>query len=152
MNYTLEIELNQPRARVVELFDDADNLGAWQPGYLGMKHVGGEEGKAGAQYELRYLHGKREIPMLETIEVHNLPDEFSAVYDAKGMKMKVTNKFEEVGEGKTRMIVESEAEVSGILMKLIALIMPGCFKKQSWKYMENFKAFVEEGKDLRKEK
>ena len=34
---------------------------------------------------------------------------------------------------------------------MIALIMPGCFRKQSLKHMENFKAFAEDGTDLRKE-
>ena len=28
-------------------------------------------------------------------------------------------------------------------------IMPGCFKKESFKYMTNFKAFAETGADVR---
>lgn len=53
MNYTLEIEINQPRARVAELFGDPENLGAWQPGYLGLEHLSGTEGAAGSTSTLR---------------------------------------------------------------------------------------------------
>jgi carbon monoxide dehydrogenase subunit G len=151
MNDTLEIEINQPRARVAELFGDPENLGAWQPGYLGLEHLSGTEGAAGSTSTLRYAHGKRVIEMTELLEVNNLPDEFSATYCAKGMKMTVRNRFEEAGPDKTRWDSENEAVVSGIMMRVIALIMPGCFRKQSLKYMENFKAFAEDGTDLRKE-
>jgi len=34
-------------------------------------------------------------------------------------------------------------------MKLIGLLMPGAFEKQSVKYMKDFKAFAEEGKSIR---
>jgi hypothetical protein len=33
-------------------------------------------------------------------------------------------------------------------MKLLGVLMPGAFKKQSMEYMNNFKAFVEEGKSV----
>ncbi|MEO1843423.1 MAG: SRPBCC family protein [Akkermansiaceae bacterium] len=54
MNYTLQIEINQPRARVAELFGDPENLGVWQPGYLGLEHRSGQEGAAGSTSTLSY--------------------------------------------------------------------------------------------------
>ena len=30
--YSAEIVINLPRSRVIELFDDADNMFKWQPG------------------------------------------------------------------------------------------------------------------------
>ena len=47
--------------------------------------------------------------------------------------------------GKTRWISESEFQFSGFGMKLMGLLMPGAFKKQSLKYMEDFKNFAEKG-------
>jgi hypothetical protein len=150
MKYALEIEVMLPRERVGELFGEAENLGAWQPGFVGLEHASGKPGKPGAKSRLTYLNGKREVVLTETIEVNNLPAEFSATYEAKGMRMAVRNRFEESGAGRTRWISENEAQVSGVLMRIIALLMPGCFKKQSFKYMENFKVFAEDGADLRK--
>lgn len=151
MNYSLELEINAPRERVVELFDSLENLGAWQPGYLGAEQLEGEPGAVGSKMSLKYAHGKREIELVETIVTNNFPEEFSALFEAKGMEMTVRNYFTEAGEGKTTWRSENEAKVSGIVMRLISFIMPGCFKKQSLDFMVNFKAFVEEGKDLRKE-
>jgi hypothetical protein len=36
-------------------------------------------------------------------------------------------------------------------MKLFGWFMPAAFKKQSWKYMEDFKAFVEKGESVKNE-
>jgi hypothetical protein len=41
---TLDIEINQPRARVAELFGGSENLGAWQPGFLSIEDPEGESG------------------------------------------------------------------------------------------------------------
>ena len=42
--------------------------------------------------------GKREIDMIETITVKNLPKEFSATYEAKGVWNEMKNYFEEIDE------------------------------------------------------
>ena len=117
---------------------------------LGMEQISGEEGKVGSKARLKYLHGKREIELIEAVDVDNLPDEYTGTYETKGMRMTVRNLFKEDGPDRTKWISENEAEVSGLMMTIMAKVMPGCFKKQSWIYMENFKAFAEEGKDLRK--
>jgi hypothetical protein len=36
-------------------------------------------------------------------------------------------------------------------MRLVGLLMPGAFRKQSQQYMQDFKAFAEHGKDVREE-
>ena len=148
MHYRLELEIGVSRARVCELFGDPENLGAWQPGFLGIEPIESEGKK---KFRLRYSHRKREVEMIETIEADDLPDEYTATYEAPGMEMRVRNRFEELGAEKTRWISENEGRVSGLLMRVISLVMPGCFKKESAKFMENFKAFAEEGKDLRNE-
>ena len=49
----------------------------------------------------------------------------------------------------TGWVSENEARVSGFFMRLMTILMPGCFRKESLKYMENFKAFAETGADCR---
>ncbi|MGZ4090907.1 MAG: hypothetical protein ACXVNO_09335 [Bacteroidia bacterium] len=52
------------------------------------------------------------------------------------------NKFERVNDTTTRYISEQEFRFKG-MMRFIALLMPGAFRKQSMKYLESFKNFVE---------
>ena len=44
-----------------------------------------------------------------------------------------------------------EFQPSGFMMKTMALLMPGAFKKQSKKYMIDFKNFVEKGTSVAEE-
>lgn len=149
MQYTLEIEIDQPRSKIAELFGDPQNLAFWQPGFVSYEHLSGDEGKPGSKSRLLYKNRGRDVEMIETVEVDNLPDEFTATYEAKGMRIKVKNLFTEVAPDKTRWVSENESKVSGFMMRIISIIMPGCFKNESWKYMENFKAFAEDGSDVR---
>ena len=36
-----------------------------------------------------------------------------------------------------------------MMMRLVGLLMPGTFRKQSLQHMQDFKAFAEHGKDVR---
>ena len=52
MKYTREVVIDLPRDRVIELFDDADNLPKWQEGLQRFEHVSGEPGQPGAKSRL----------------------------------------------------------------------------------------------------
>jgi uncharacterized membrane protein len=142
MKYTTEIEINKPIERVVELFDNPDNLGKWMEGLLSFEPLIGTPGQPGAKSLLKFKMGKREIEMTETITTRNLPDEFSGTYEAEGVFNIVKNRFIKLSDTKTKYITENEFQFKGF-MKLIAFIMPGAFKKQSGKYLKDFKKFVE---------
>ncbi|MBK6504812.1 MAG: SRPBCC family protein [Ignavibacteria bacterium] len=142
MKYTVETEINLPIARVVELFDDPENLKHWQPGLISFEPISGTPGQPGAKSKLKYKMGKRDIEMIETITVRNLPDEFSGTYEAKGVFNIVKNYFRPVSENKTKYINESEFQFNGF-MKLIGFLMPGAFRKESEKYLMQFKEFAE---------
>ncbi len=45
--YTVEIEIALPRDRVIELFDNAENLLKWQKGLQSFEHISGEPGQPG---------------------------------------------------------------------------------------------------------
>ena len=44
---------------------------------------------------------------------------------------------------------ENEYRFSGLLLRLVGLLMPGAFRKQSLQHMQDFKAFAEQGTDVR---
>ena len=145
MKYTIEIMIDLPREEVIKKLDNADNMKHWQKGFVSYEHLSGTPGKEGAKMALNYKMGKREIAMTETITKTNFPDEFHATYEAKGVFNVQKNHFTEVDNNTTRWVSESEFKFSGFMMKTMAFLMPGAFKKQSCKYLEDFKNFAEKG-------
>ncbi|QQS30815.1 MAG: SRPBCC family protein [Sphingobacteriales bacterium] len=143
MKYTVEIEINKPIDKVIELFDNVDNMGKWMEGLQSFEPLSGTPGQVGAKSKLRFKMGKREIEMIETITVRNLPEEFSGTYEVDNVFNIVKNKFVKISEERTKYITENEFQFKGIFMKIIAFLMPGAFKKQSLQYLNAFKKFAE---------
>jgi carbon monoxide dehydrogenase subunit G len=144
MKYSNEVVIQLPLQRVIELFDNPDNLRHWQPGLISFTHLSGTPGQPGAKSRLLYKMGKREIEMIETVTKRDLPREFSGTYEAKGVLNVQQNLFEALPDGSTRYTSVAEFQFKGIMMKLIGLLMPGAFKKQSQQYLDDFKAFAEQ--------
>ncbi len=142
MKYSLEIEINKPRNTVIELLDNPDNMKHWQPGLVSYEFMEGEPGKVGAKMKLKYKMGKREMEMVETITKNNFPSEFDASYETKGVFNVQENKFIELDENRTKWVSDSEFRFSGF-MSIMSLFMKSTFKKQSFKYLQSFKDFVE---------
>ncbi len=142
MKYTLEITINQPREKVIALFDSEENLYKWQEGLQNVNHISGNKGEVGSKSEMHFLMGKREVKMIETITHRNLPEEFHGTYDAGNVFNIQKNYFKKVDDDTTKWISEAEFQFKGF-SKLIFPLMKGAFKKQSYKYLENFKKFAE---------
>ena len=142
MRYQIEIILNLPRDRVIELFDSFENLKEWQEGLISHEHLSGEPGQTGAKTKLLYDMGKRRVKMIETIITRKMPDEFSATYDASGVHNIVRNFFHDQGDT-TRWVLDSDFQFHGY-MRIMSLFMPSSvFKKQTRQSMESFKNFAE---------
>lgn len=92
--------------------------------------------------KLDFMVGKRQIDLLETITKNNLLNEFEGKYEWKGGWNTLKNQFIELGDDKTIWTTETEMQLSGF-MKVNGFLMPGSFKKNSYKFMENFKEFAE---------
>ena len=147
MHYTVEIDIDLPRDRVIELFDSTENLKKWQRGLQTFEHLEGEPGQAGAKAHMVFRMGKRKFEIDETITERDLPDGLTCTYDAKGVHNIVKNRFVEVTPDKTRWTAEHEFVFSGF-MKIVGFLAKSAFPKQSMKYMRDFKAFAEDGIDV----
>jgi hypothetical protein len=143
MHYTCETTINLPINRVIELFDNPDNLSKWQPGLQSFEHLTGEPGEPGATSKLLYKMGKRTIEMIETVETRNLPHEFTGRYETPGVFNRNQNRFEAFDEHTTRWVSNMEFRFQSLTMKLMGWLSPGAFKKQTQKFMDLFKAFAE---------
>lgn len=148
MKYSVEIDIHLPRDQVIALFDDPDNLYKWQEGLLSFEPLSGEPGQPGAKSRLVFQMGKRRLEMIETITVRDLPDEFSGTYDASGVHNLVRNRFLELGPNQTRWVSENQFQFRGF-MRLVALLFARQFPKQSLKYLQDFKAFAENGTEVK---
>ncbi len=78
--YTVVIEIELPRSRVVELFDDASEKFKWQPGLYSLEHVSGEPGRPRAVSKLVYTSGLQRIELTETVTGRDLPRSFESCY------------------------------------------------------------------------
>lgn len=142
MKYTVDILIDLPRAKVIALFDNPDNMQKWQPDLISFEHLSGEPGQVGAKSKLHYKMGKREVEMIETITKNDLPNELSGTYETKGVFNIISNTFHEVNENQTKWVSENEFQFSGF-MKLIGIFMKSAFPKQTLKFMNQFKEFAE---------
>ena len=143
MIYTCEIDVNHTRERMIELFDNPDNLPKWLIGLERFTHISGEKGFPGAKSEFVVTAGNRTVEMIETIETRDLPEEFTAIYEAKGVWNRTENFFHVNDDGSTKWIQTNEFRCDGLMMKLMMKLMPGAFRKETMKQMESFKAFAE---------
>ena len=142
MKYTQEIVIDLPRNRVAELMDSWENLYHWMEGLKRHEHLSGTPGKVGAKTKMFFEMGKRKIEMVETVTKQDFPNHFNATYEAKGVWNEVFNTFEATGENSTKWIQECEFRCAGF-MRIMIFLMPGAFRKQSLKYMQDFKKFAE---------
>lgn len=143
MRYAVEIEINRDKAGVTALFTGPDNLKKWQPELLSAEPLNGPPGETGSTCCLRYRMGKAVLEMRETVVENGLPDRFVATYEADKVWNKAENTFTETRPGTTTWRMDTEFRFRGF-MRVVGLIFPGSFKKQTRKSMERFKAFMEE--------
>lgn len=145
MKYSTSIDINAPRERVVELFNNPDNLSKWQDGFKGVEQISGAPGTTGAKKKMFYEMNGREMELLETITANKLPDSFAALYQHTAMENTMTSRFIEINEGQgTRFEVDVEyTKFNGLMPKLMATFFPGVFRKQSQKWFEQFKQHAE---------
>ncbi len=148
MKYTCKVEINAPIEMVVALWENEDHFEEWQDGFHSIELLSGEKNQVGAKSRI-LITSPQKIELIETILKNNLPEEKTGLYEHIHMTNTQTSRFEKLGENKTVYISEVEyTKFNGAMIKLMAKIMPGKFKAQSQKWMDQFKAFVEEVVEL----
>ena len=144
MRYQRDLDIDAPRDTVLALFLEPDNLTVWQPDLVSFEHVSGEGPRdLGAVTRQVHRMGKREVEMTETITVNDPPENFAAIYEADGIWNLVENRFTETDAGRTHWALTSECRGTGFMVKLMLLLAPGMFRRQTDDLMHRFKAFVE---------
>ncbi len=143
MKYTTEVIINLPRTKVIELFDNTENMYNWQEGLKSFEPISGDPGQEGAQSKMVFEGRKGDLEMTETITKRNFPDEFHGVYKARGVYNEMLNYFTDLEDNKTLWRTVSIFKFSG-LMAIMAPFMKVAFKNNTLLSMERFKSFSEE--------
>ncbi len=140
MKFTCTVDINCDRAKVVEIFSNPDNLKHFQEGFKSKEHLKGVPFENGSTAKLTY----EKLELIETILENNLPDSFKALYEHKHMTNTMKVSFQDLGNNKTHYISEIHyTKFNGFLIKLMAKIFPGMFRKQVLKWMHLLKDYCE---------
>ncbi|MFD4027855.1 SRPBCC family protein [Streptomyces sp. NPDC058576] len=159
MKYTVSIEIALPRERVVHLLADPAHLPEWLRGLVLHEPLSGVHGQVGTTSRVVLQTGQRQMECTETItrrepaDLHGIPQGSVVHFDreivGEGMWSAVRDRLTEAGPQTTLWESENEYRFSGLPMRLVGFLVPGVFRKQSLRHMRDFKAFAEEGKDVR---
>ena len=162
MKYTVSMEIALPRERVAQLLADPEHLPKWLRGLVLHEPLSGVHGQVGTKSRVVLQMGQQKMEATETItrrepvDLHVIPSGSVVHFDreivAKGMWSAARERLIEAGPEKTLWESENEYRFSGLMMRLVGLLMPGAFRKQSLQHMQDFKAFAEHGKDVREGK
>jgi hypothetical protein len=162
MRYTVSIEIALPRERVAQMLASPEHLPKWLHGLVLHEPLSGVHGQVGTTSRVVMRTGRQQIEFTETItrrepvDLHGIPSEtivhFEREIVGKGVWSAARDRLIEAGPETTLWESESEYRFSGLLMRLVGLLMPAAFRKQSQQHMQDFKTFAEQGKDVREAK
>lgn len=144
MKYVCTIEVNLPKKETAALWADEQYFSEWQDGFTAIELLEGQPGAEGAKARILFHDGKNEMELIETIIHSKLPEEKKAFYEHEHMDNTQTTRFEAIDENSTRIVSEVEyTQFKKFVPKVMAFLMPGVFKGQSQKWLDQFKVFAE---------
>jgi hypothetical protein len=159
LKYIVSMEIALPRERVAQLLADPAHLPQWLRGLVLHEPLSGQHGQVGTKSRVVFQMGQQQMECTETItrrepvDLHGIRSEDVVLFEreivGKGMWNAARDRLTETGPDTTLWESENEYRFSGLLMRLVGLLMPGTFRKQSLQHMQDFKAFAEHGKDVR---
>ena len=162
MKYTVSIEIARPLEEVAQLLADPAHIPKWLRGVVLHEPLSGEHGQVGTRSRVVMQMGEQKFEGTETItrrepaDLRSIPKgsvvHFERELVTEGMWSAARERLSEVSPNTTLWLSENEYRFSGWLMRLMGLLMPGEFRKQSLQHMQDFKAFAEHGKDVRDKK
>ena len=144
MKYTVSNTINKPLDEVIEKFMDPEGVKHWMEGFQRMEHLEGTPGEVGAKSDFYFLHKKKEMKIRETILEKNLPHQMKFAYESPMGYNEVEMQFEKLSDNSVKQINNSYFELKGF-MKIMGFFTKGMFKKQSLKFLNAFKNYVEQG-------
>lgn len=146
-SYSEEITIERPVQEVVDLFAAIEHYPDWQPDLQDYVTFSGKPLQEGAKSRMVFRENSHDnVKMVEEILENRLPGMLRVKYATDGIISYQTHIFRPANEGATLYRIETENDLEG-LMKVMGVLNPSHFKKQTLKFMESFKEFVESRHD-----
>lgn len=159
MKYTVSIEIAKPLEEVAQLLADPAHIPKWLRGMVLHEPISGVHGQVGTKSRVVMEMGQQKFEAIETItrreptDLRSIPKGSVVYFEreivSEGMWNAARERLTEAKPDTTLWVSENEYRFSSLMMRLVGLLMPGTFRKQSLQHMQDFKAFAEHGKDVR---
>ncbi|WP_225734946.1 SRPBCC family protein [Pseudoclavibacter endophyticus] len=152
------MDIALPRKRVIQLLEDPAHRPKWLRGLISHEPLRGVDGHVGTESKVVFQSGQKTMECTETItrrepaNLHDVPSERAIHFEreivAEGMWNAAREHLSEAGPESTLWVSENEYRFNGP-MRLAAPFLRGIFIKHSREHMQDFKAFAENGTDVR---
>lgn len=146
MKFTCTAEINRSLPEVVELYSDTKHVEYWLKGFVSKEVITGNMGQPGSKAKITMNFRNKTMELIETVQSNHLPTQITALYEHKHMINTMSSRFEPVAADKTLLAVDVHyTKFIGVMPKLMSVLVPGMFRKQTQKMIDDFKAFAESG-------
>ncbi|MEL4503437.1 SRPBCC family protein [Luteococcus sp. H138] len=142
MQYTCEVEIAAPRARVLALMTDPERAAEWQPGLERHVTLQGERGSAGSVNELHFANTPGDGVMIEKIE-RITDDALDVVYLLGPVRNVAHHGFTELPDGGTRWSAEHIFHLPPGMLEGLGEQGQAAFRQNTQRSMETFQAWCE---------
>lgn len=143
MKYTCSITINLPLKKTAELWNNEAHFSKWQDDFKSIELISGSKDTVGAKSRILF-DGKQKIELIETVLISNLPTEKKALYEHVHMINTQHTQFEAINPNTTLFTSTVEyTKFNKFIIRMLARLFPNIFKKQSERWMEQFKVFAE---------
>ena len=140
VKFSCDVEIDAPRELAASIFAVPENKRHWHDDFVDHEQDQGNPGTPGSVTKLNF----KKFTLIETVVSNSLPDEYTGEYLAEGICWNtMANRFIDLGNNRTLYEVDIEYKFIGLIVKIMAKIMPGMFKKQVQKTLDRFKQYVE---------
>lgn len=148
LSYTSEIIINKPVTTCFSEIVNLDSMKHWQEGLISIEHISGTPREIGSVMILNYLFGKRKMKLTESVTHRENNSSIHFNFDTKIMHNVQKNTFEVIDETTTKWVSKNQFFPRNFSARIMLFLIPKAFKKQTKKYLTNFKNYVENGTSI----
>lgn len=145
MKYSCEIVVEASREKCVSLWFDEKRLSEWQDGFLYKNWINGKANEVHSKAYILFEQKGRKLELEELIIDNQLPTSFKGKYTH--IHMINTQEVVFTQQGMNQTVIRTDViytQFNSLVPKLMARFLPGMFRKQSQKWLDQFKTMVEE--------
>lgn len=138
-----EIIINKPVKEVWDFFDNPENMKKWLRGFKSFEMISGNQGEPGARAKHVYEEKGRTIEVTEEITRRVPYEEFSGTLYHKYFMSYIENKFDDLGDGRTSIIVDSEIRFKSLPWNIMGAFMKKTIQERQDEDLKRLKEAVE---------